>query len=501
MEILWSQAVLPGLYALLMLCTSILSFQSLALALLYLFHRNYRAPKPPDPETWPRVTVQLPIYNERFVVQRLIDAVCALDYPPEALTIQVLDDSTDDTTHLAQSRVETYRRQGVNIDLLHRDERTGFKGGALANGLRCAAGDFIAVIDADFIPPPDLLRRLIPCLIADPGLGMAQARWTHLNAGENLITRGQALSLDGHFAVIQPARSRAGLLFNFNGSGGVWRRDCIEDAGGWSGRSLTEDLDLSYRAQLKGWRMAYLSEVVVPGQIPGGIAAYKQQQYRWVRGGIQALMELAPEIWRAPLSLAQRIGGLLHLASYLAHPLMLIYLLLSLPIVLTAGVQLPALQWMLPAGFGPPLLILLSQWDSYPDWKRRMLYFPVQICLSVGVSLNNSLAVAAALRRKPTLFGRTPKFDLSAGGDAEVRQAYALRLDWTVWGELALSIYALATALFSLVRLPAMAAPLAVIALAFGFVGGAGLWQGRGIPKHAETCRSPKVSIRNSPPA
>ncbi len=259
--------------------------------------------------------------------------------------------------------------------------------GALANGLRCAAGDFIAVIDADFIPPPDLLRRLIPCLIADPGLGMAQARWTHLNAGENLITRGQALSLDGHFAVIQPARSRAGLLFNFNGSGGVWRRDCIEDAGGWSGRSLTEDLDLSYRAQLKGWRMAYLSEVVVPGQIPGGIAAYKQQQYRWARGGIQALMELAPEIWRAPLSLAQRIGGLLHLASYLAHPLMLIYLLLSLPIVLTAGVQLPALQWMLPAGFGPPLLILLSQWGSYPDWKRRMLYFPVQICLSVGVSV------------------------------------------------------------------------------------------------------------------
>lgn len=470
--------LLAALYTLIMLGMSLFSLQSLLLALLYLRHRRSQPPCPPEPHTWPEVTVQLPLYNEAYVVERLLQSVCALDYPPDRLCIQVLDDSSDCTTALARRLVDCYRQRGLDISLYHRQDRRGYKAGALEAARPHARGELIAVFDADFAPPPDFLRRLVPYLVADPGLGMVQARWTHLNPHENPVTRGQALALDGHFVVIQTARSRGGLLFNFNGSAGVLRRSFIQAAGGWDGASLTEDLLLSYRAQLQGWRMLYLPEVLVPAEIPRTVAAYKRQQYRWARGGLQTLLLLAPAIWRAPLRLHLKALGCLHLASYLAHLFMLLYLLICLPLALAPGLALPSLRWMLPAALGPPLLVFLSQWGVYPDWRRRFLGFPFQVCLTVGMGLNNTLAALAALRGHPEPFRRTPK-GRPQPGETAAGADYRLWLDWTVWGELALASYALAALLLALYQRPGLAPALLVIFIGTLWVAGMELWEAR----------------------
>ncbi len=469
---------LTKLYVFLMILMGIFSLQSLVLVLLYLRHARQRTPEPAPPEIWPAVTVQLPVYNEQFVIERLIDAVCGLDYPPAQLSIQVLDDSTDETTHLAETRAEWHRKRGAQIEVLHRTDRTGFKAGALAEGLRCVPGELIAIFDADFIPPADFLKRTVPYLAADPKLGMVQTRWGHLNPGQNLLTRAQALSLDGHFIIIQIARSRSGLFFNFNGSGGVWRRSAIEESGGWQSDSLTEDLDLSYRAQIKGWKMRYLPDVIVPAEVPLQVAAFKQQQYRWACGGTQSLMRLGLHLWRVPLTLPQRILGTMHLASYLVHPLMLLYLLLSLPLALLPQVKLPSLWWLVPVGYGPILLVFLSQWRIYPDWPRRLAYFPVQALLSIGLGLNNSLAVIAAIVRRPGEFKRTPKYNLPHLRKDRHDNPYHLKLNWTVWGELFLSGYALLVLLVQPAWLRELSLALAIIALGYAFIGLTGLWQG-----------------------
>jgi len=470
--------VLASLYTLLMLAMSLFSYQTLALTLLYLRYRRQPYPTPPEPPIWPKITVQLPIYNEKLVIERLITAVCALNYPDGALSIQVLDDSSDETRIEIDRLVQEYREIGINIQTLRRENRTGFKGGALAQGLCVAPGELIAIFDADFLPPPDFLYRVVPYLVADPGLGMVQVRWGHLNPDFNVITRGQALALDGHFFIIQTARSRAGLLFNFNGSGGIWRKTCIEDAGGWSGDTLTEDLDLSYRAQLAGWRMAYLPDIVVPAEIPPLILSYKQQQYRWARGGIQSLRKLGGTLWRAQISWGKRLAGLLHLASYLAHPFMLLFLIICLPLVLWSDVHLTSMKWLLPAGFGPPMLVLLSQWRKYPDWKRRFLFFPFQILLSIGMGLNNTLAVISALNRDHGHFSRTAKFSVLRRTHLKNLGEYRLPIDWTLGGELFLTIYALLTLILAWNRLPELVLPLLTICAGFGFVSSTTLWQG-----------------------
>lgn len=466
------------LYTLALSILAVYGTHSLILSILFLRYRKKRLPVLSTPKIWPVVLVQLPLYNECFVVERLIDTTCALDYPLESLNIQVLDDSTDETTGLARERVDFHRKQGIQIELLHRDERTGFKAGALALGLNSAPGELIAILDADFLPPPDFLKRLIPYLNADPTVGMVQARWGHLNDVYSPITRGQALFLDGHFVVEQTARSRAGLLFNFNGSAGIWRRDCIKDVGGWQGDTLAEDLDLSYRAQIKGWKLAYTPDVLAPAEIPPQIAAFKAQQYRWARGAIQVLRKLGGQLWRARLPISKKIAGYLHISAYLAHLFMLLFLLACLPVVLSRGAGLPPLGWLSLAGFGPPFLFALSQWAIYPDWKRRFLYFPLLMFMAVGVGLNNTRAVLAGFWGKSGEFTRTPKFQLQSSQTLWQNNPYRLPVHWTVWGELLLMFYAAATAVLAIERMPSMIPVLLLFVAGFGYVGAVGLWQG-----------------------
>lgn len=467
------------IYTLALLGIAVFGFHTAALVFLFLKHKKRKPESPANPNTWPTLTVQLPVYNEQLVVERLIDAVCTLDYPKEALSIQVLDDSTDKTTEIARRYVDMYKKKGVCIELLHRSERVGFKGGALAAGLRSAPGEMIAVFDADFAPPPDSLKRLVPYLTSNPSIGMVQGRWGHLNATYNPITRSQALSLDGQFVVVQTARSRAGLIVKFNGSAGIWRRECIEDAGGWEGDTLTEDLDLSFRAQIQGWRLIYIPEVVVPAEITPHLAAYKQQQYRWAHGSVRVLLKLGRRLLRAPLPITHRLEGLVHLSAYIAHLIMLFMVVVCLPVILINEIPLPSLPWFWILGLSAPILFALSQQSVYPDWKRRFLYFPVLVLLGIGMGLNNSLAVLDAFSGRSRSFARTPKFRIESRRDSWLGQGYILRANWTVFAELALAGYAFVAMVVAIRTLPRLAPALGLIALSYGFVGGLGLLQDR----------------------
>jgi cellulose synthase/poly-beta-1,6-N-acetylglucosamine synthase-like glycosyltransferase len=382
-----------------------------------------RPPGEEAPATWPVVTVQLPLYNEAGVVQRLIDACARLRYPKDRLEIQILDDSTDETTALARRRTEHWRARGLDVSLVHRTDRTGYKAGALANGLRMARGDFIAVFDADFVPPPGFLRRAVPALLSGDDVGMVQARWGHLNAEHSLLTKGQAFGLDAHFALEQAGRQAAGCFINFNGTAGLWRRACIADAGGWRADTLTEDLDLSYRAQLEGWRMRYLPALEVPAELPAQMSALRAQQARWAKGGIETARKLLGTLWRSAQPLRVKAAGTVHLTAHLAYPL-----------VLLAALTHPALIWLESTGAGPgPLYFaalsvgmvgfagvflaqLFAQRALYPDWLRRTaLHFPLFMAGTVGLALSNTHAAARALLGRTTPFVRTPK---TGGGRA-----------------------------------------------------------------------------------
>jgi len=470
--------LLTGIYFLLVFGLALYGFNALLLSGLFLWHRR-RNSEAPALEEWPGVTIQLPIFNERFVVERLIDTVASLDYPRHRLSIQVLDDSTDETAALAQARVAYYQARGVNIVYLRREERTGFKAGALAHGLAVAPADFIAVFDADFCPPRDFLRRVIPHF-AHPRVGMVQARWGHLNAEYSSLTRTQALALDGHFIVEQTARSRAGLLLNFNGSAGVWRRECILAAGGWQADTVAEDLDLSYRAQLAGWQLRYLPDVVAPAEVPPLLMAFKRQQFRWAKGSIQCLRKLGGRLLRSSLSPWRKAQGLLHISGYLIHPLMLALVLVGLPMIFTRNPGTLPLSALGLAGLAPPVVFALSQWAVYPDWRRRFAYFPILVLLGAGVALNNTWAVFEALvGRNPTLFLRTPKFQVEGRHAGRVGQAgsYNLPVDWTTWGELALAFYCLVEAIVAVSRAPGLAPFLATYAIGYAYTAGLGLWQ------------------------
>lgn len=442
---------LAVVYALITLWLAAYGLHSWVLLVLYWWHRKRAgvvAPQPPQPRRagLPAVTVQLPLYNERHVVQRLIDAVAALEYPRDRLEIQVLDDSTDETTAIARARVAFWRERGVDIRVLHRSDRTGFKAGALAQGLRQARGELIAVFDADFCPRPDFLLRVVPHLMADPRLGMVQTRWSHRNAEDSPITRAEAIALDGHFVVEQTARSRAGLLMHFNGSGGVWRRACIEESGGWQSDTVCEDLDLSYRAQLAGWRCRFLPEVDCPAELPPQVLAFKQQQARWARGSAQCLRKLA-----LPLLASRRVGplqkllGLLHLSGYLIHPLLILLLLLT-PVTLLVPSPLGEVSRLLgPLCLGPILVYCTGQWALYRDWKRRLLAFPVLVLIGTGIAWGNTVAILQGLARWGGVFARTPKFHLDGRAKNWQRSPYRLARDRSVVGEVFLAVYAMAT--------------------------------------------------------
>ncbi len=467
------------LYAITLIGLAVYGGNTLVMSGLFLWHRRRirQEPAPPDPDDWPRVTVQLPIFNERHVVERLIDAVVALDYPRDRLSIQVLDDSIDETQTLARARVAHHAAQGVNITHVRRPDRTGYKAGALAYGLSQAEGEFIAIFDADFVPHPDFLKKVIPHF-ANPQIGMVQTRWGHLNVETSAFTRAQALALDGHFAVEQTARSRSGLLFNFNGSGGIWRRQCIEESGGWQTDTIAEDLDLSYRAQLTGWKLHYLPNVVAPAEIPPTLTAYKRQQFRWAKGAIQCLRKSGLTLLRARLSIWQKIQAVLHMSAYLVHPLMLAMILIGLPMILVRDPGTLSLGALGLVGFAPPILFALSQWSLYPDWKRRFAYFPFLVLLGAGVALNNTKAVFEAVTgRNPQTFLRTPKFRAEGRRTGQVSRDYNVPVDWTTWGELLVGLYCLVEAIVALSRTPGLSIFLFVYAVGYLYTAGLGLWQ------------------------
>jgi cellulose synthase/poly-beta-1,6-N-acetylglucosamine synthase-like glycosyltransferase len=452
---------------------AVFGFHMLFLLALAVWHRR-PLPPAPLPVVWPPVLVQLPIFNERYVVERLIDAAAALDYPSERLLIQVLDDSTDDTAALARARVAYHHSRGRNLTYLRRSHRNEFKAGALAWGLAVAGpADFVAVFDADFIPPPSFLRSTIPPFLADPRLGMLQTRWDHLNPTQQPLTRAQALAADGYFMVDQVARSRAGLLMNFNGSAGVWRRTCIEEAGGWQGDTLAEDLDLSYRAQLKGWRLDYRADIAVPAELPPSIMALKRQQFRWAKGSFQVLRKLGRQLLTARMSPLRKGLGLLHVAGFFVHPLMLLTLVTSLPVVLVRGVTPLNLGWLGLAGLAPLLVGLWGQFRLRRDWPRRMLYYPALIFICIGLALTNTHAMWEAFFGRSHDFARTPKF--SSANQRATR--YALPLDWTTWGELILAFYALAVTLLAVEMAPGLTPFTLLYALGFGYTAALGFWQ------------------------
>lgn len=438
--------MLEWLYLATALGLAVYGLNALWLTWLRWRHRDEPA-RPPQPSQWPRVTVQLPLFNEVHVVQRLLRAVARLDYPRDLLQVLILDDSTDETTSLVARHVAELRRQGLDVRLLHRRRREGFKAGALRDALAHTTGEIVVVFDADFVPPRDYLRKVVPHFVADSGLGCVQTRWEHLNRDYSLLTRTQALALDGHFAVEQAARHRAGLFMSFNGTAGAWRKACIEDSGGWQADTLCEDLDLSYRAQLRGWRFVFLPEVVAPAELPAQMAAFKRQQFRWAKGSVQTLLKLGGAVLRARVPWPVRLEGLVHLSGYLVHPLMLALLLLSLPLFLGKG-RLPLPFALLSvASAGPPLLYALGQWTLYPTprvWWRRYRVLPALMALGVGVAWSNTVAVLEAILRRPTPFRRTPKFNLAGKVGDWAGSRYALRPDWTSVVEAFLGCYALA---------------------------------------------------------
>ncbi len=439
---------------------------------------------------FPAITVQLPVYNEQHVVERLIDACAQLDYPADRLQIQVLDDSTDQTTQIVQRRIQHWQQRGCNVQVLHRGDRQGYKAGALNRALPHAAGEFIAIFDADFAPPPDFLRRTIPHFLAtgNERLGFVQTRWGHLNAGYSWLTRSQALALDGHFIIEQTARHAAGYPFGFNGSGGVWRRACIEDpaVGGWHVDTLCEDLDLSYRAQLAGWRPRYLNHIEVPAEIPPQLSAFKRQQFRWAKGSIQTLRKLGRRVGTSSWSRAARLAGLIHLSSYLLHPLLLLLLLVSLPLTLLGIDPAWPLTYLSLASVGPPLLYAVAQHRRHPqDWFARWGYIGTLTLLGFGLSLNNTIAIWQVLRGRDSQFLRTPKFHIENTTDRWQTSTYQIALDSIFLGEAILFLYALGTAGLAMAQAKWWAALFLLLYVGgYGLMVGTGLWQARAGRRH-----------------
>jgi cellulose synthase/poly-beta-1,6-N-acetylglucosamine synthase-like glycosyltransferase len=386
----------------------------------------------------------LPVYNESLILERLLKAIVNQDYPVDRLQIQVLDDSTDDTAELSRLLVAHYQAQGIQIVLLQRKDRTGYKAGALAEALRTATGDFIGVFDADFVPPPDWLKTVIRGF-THPTIGCVQTRWGHLNSRYNLLTRIITLAIDGHFVVEQGARFQSNLFLGFNGSAGIWRRACIESAGGWAWDTLTEDLDLSYRAQLAGWKIVYIPEMVVPGEIPAQLDAFKRQQYRWAKGSVQTLRKLARVVSSSRFSWKIRLAALLHLAMYIPYPFTVLTLLLTLPVALYATPLMKMFSWTMLASLGPPLFYCIAHSSHLPRLWDRVARLPFLMVLAIGISLNTTLAVISGFIKKGGKFERTPKFNLTGNSGSWLDKKYTLASSPVVLGELFLAGYAVYT--------------------------------------------------------
>jgi cellulose synthase/poly-beta-1,6-N-acetylglucosamine synthase-like glycosyltransferase len=429
-------------------------------ALVYNFYKNRNrvAGPPPEISVWPKVTVQLPIYNERYVIERLVEAIAQFDYPRELLDIQVLDDSTDETQQVARDCVERYQALGVPISYLHRDNREGFKAGALQEGLKSATGEFVAIFDADFIPPADFLRRTVP-YFADAKLAMAQTRWSYVNRHYSPLTEVEAILLDGHFVVEHSARFRSGLFFNFNGTAGIWRRTAIEDAGGWQHDTLTEDTDLSYRAQLRGWHFVYLPDIDCPSELPVEMNAFKSQQARWAKGLMQTAKKILPRVMRADVPAAVKAEAIFHLTANISYPLMVFLSIILLPAMIVRFYQ----GWFQVLVIDLPLFLastcsissfyLAAERALYPKtWKRTFLYLPFVMAVGIGLSVRNALAVLEAIFGIKSEFVRTPKYRVGAGSQEHgqwVKKAYHKSAGWMPFAEVFLGLYFAATVAYA----------------------------------------------------
>ncbi|HEX9596813.1 MAG TPA: glycosyltransferase [Anaerolineales bacterium] len=427
--------------------------------LLFLFGLNFmyltfislrKAPdkqqRPRQLKEWPRVTVQLPIYNEMYVAERLVQAACRLEYPKDRLEIQVLDDSTDETRSIVSRAVKAARANGTDIKVIHREDRAGYKAGALRAGFAQASGEFFAIFDADFLPQPEFLLQTVPHF-EDPQIAFVQTRWGHVNRDFSFLTLIQSLAIDAHFMVEQLARSRSGLWFNFNGTAGIWRREAIEHAGGWKADTLTEDLDLSYRAFLKGWRARYLSAVETPAEVPITFNAFRRQQHRWARGSLECAARLLPAIWAGRHPLRTKVAATFHLGGYGVHLLLFAYCLLQ-PLAIVYARDFPGLISLFSVAYlfsltilAPSLLLFAGQYQLGRPWWR---WLPVILFISAfggGMMLNTVRAALEVSRGKPGEFRRTPKFGVEGKTGVWMKKQYHLKLDPIVFWELGFSAF------------------------------------------------------------
>ncbi len=424
-------------------------------------------------EDYPFVTVQLPLFNERYVITRLIDAVVRMEYPREKLEIQILDDSTDDTTEIIRAHIQKYIQQGFDMKLIHRTNRQGYKAGALKEGLEVAKGEFVAIFDADFIPRKKFLKRTIPYFYKYEKLGLVQTRWEHLNREYSLMTKTQAIALDGHFVIEQAVRNRAGFFINFNGTAGIWRKECIFDAGNWEADTLTEDLDLSYRAQMKGWKFKYLINFTSPAELPADISALKSQQFRWTKGAMETAKKIFPVVLKSDMPFKLKVQSFIHLCSNIAYPFILIAALLNMPVMLIKlsgefDTIFRLMSLFIFAFISSFLFYLYSQKDVYPDWQKRIIYFPVFLAGSMGFSVNNTKAVIEGLLGKKSEFVRTPKYKIIGREETWKGKKYVnKKLKFTTYIEAFMALYT-----FTGVVIAVATAQVAAIPFQLMFFGG-----------------------------
>ena len=458
--------------------------------LVYMYYRN-RKNRTTEPQfrftQLPCVTVQLPIFNEQFVIDRLVDAVCKMEYPRDRLDIQVLDDSTDETVEIAQAVVQRYATLGHPITYHHRSNRHGFKAGALQEGMKTAKGEFIAIFDADFVPPEDWLMRVVHHF-ANPEIGMVQTRWTHLNRDYSFLTNVEAILLDGHFILEHGGRSRSHVFFNFNGTAGMWRRRAIDDAGGWQHDTLTEDTDLSYRSQLRGWKFKYLQDVECPAELPIEMTAFKTQQARWAKGLIQTARKILPTVMKSDVPFRIKMEAWYHLTANISYPFMVVLSTLLLPAMIIRFYQgwfqmlLIDLPLFLASTFSISSFYLVSQKELFPrSWPKTFLYLPFLMALGIGLTVTNTRAVLEALFGVSSSFKRTPKYRVQAKGEKSIAaRKYRKRLGFVPWIELLIGCYFAAAVYYAMSNENYITVPFLIIfVIGYWYTGLMSLLQGR----------------------
>jgi cellulose synthase/poly-beta-1,6-N-acetylglucosamine synthase-like glycosyltransferase len=470
--------------------------------LYFKYRKNAAGPPPRHFDDLPRVTVQLPIFNEQFVIDRLIEAICAMDYPRDRLEIQVLDDSTDETQQVASAIVARYAALGHPIAYIHRTNRHGYKAGALDAGLNIAKGEFVAIFDADFVPPPDWLMQVIHHF-AEPEIGMVQTRWTHLNRDYSILTQIEAILLDGHFVLEHGARYRTGDFFNFNGTAGIWRIQAIRDGGGWQHDTLTEDTDLSYRSQLAGWKFKYLPHVECPSELPIEMTAFKTQQARWAKGLIQTSIKVLPKMFHSNVPRRIKIEAVYHLTANLSYPLMVLMSAALLPAMVCRFYQgwfqmlLIDVPLFTASTFSIAVFYAMSQRELFPKtWMKTFLYLPFLMALGIGLTVTNTKAVMEALFGVKSAFVRTPKYRVAKKGEKSQAAKYRKRLVLAPWIEIILGAYFFLAILYTFSNHNYFTAPFLILfVIGYWYTGLMSLLQGR-----FERWRRPDANTDESSP-